>query len=115
MKRPKLTYRINTKQELSKWESLKTHLRKLGSPVKDSLHGGPSRVSSPPVGHPTAYGKFVMNKHTKAENLKKIDIYQWISQPQNPLFLIRLILDREKEVLSLKLRDFIPEIKMLYS
>ena len=36
--------------------------------MKGSLHGGPSRVSSPPADHPTAYGKFVMDKHIKAEN-----------------------------------------------
>ena len=39
--------------------------------MKGSLHGGPSKVSSPPAGHPTAYGKFVMDKYKKAENALK--------------------------------------------
>ena len=63
---------MKTKWELSRRESLKAHLRKRRCPVKDSFHGGSSRVSSPPTGHPTAYEKFVMDKHTKAENTQKI-------------------------------------------
>ena len=68
MKRSKPTYRIKTKQKLFRRESLKTHLRKLGCSIKDSLHGNPSRVSSLPADYPTAYGKLVMDKHTKAES-----------------------------------------------
>ena len=71
MKRPRPTYHIKTKRELTKQESLKTHMRKPEYPIRDSLHGGPSRVSSPPVGHPIVSGKFVMDKHMKAENTQK--------------------------------------------
>ena len=71
MKRSKPTYCIKTRRELSRRESPKAHLRKSGCPVKDSLHNGASRVSSPTTGHPTAYGKFVIDKHTKAENKQK--------------------------------------------
>ena len=71
MKRLKPTYHIKTKWELTRQESLKAHMRKLGCPIKDSLHGGLSRVLSPPADHPTAHGKFVMVKHTKAENKQK--------------------------------------------
>ena len=45
------------------------------------------------------------------QKIRKRDIYQWISQFPNPLFLRRLILNRKEEVLSLKLRDFILKIK----
>ena len=68
MKRPKPTYRIKIKRELTRRESLKAYLRKIGCPVKDLLHGSLSRVSSPLTGHPTVYGKFVMDKHMKAKN-----------------------------------------------
>ena len=68
---PKLTYHIKTKQELTRWDSVKAHLRKPRCPIKDSLHGGPSRVLSPPADHPTAYRKFVMDKHMKVENTQK--------------------------------------------
>ena len=71
MKRPKPTYCIKTRRELTKRESLKAHMRKTGCPVKVSLHGGPLRVSSPPIGHTTAYGKSVMDKYMKAENTQK--------------------------------------------
>ena len=71
MKRSKLTYCIKTKRELSKHESLKVHLRKSRCLVKDSLHGGSFKISNPSVGHPIAYEKFVMDKHTKVENTLK--------------------------------------------
>ena len=69
VKRPKPTYRIKTRREISRRESLKAHLRKPGCLVKDSLHGGMSRISSPPIGHPIAYDMFVM------DNTKKIFIH----------------------------------------
>ena len=71
MKRPRNIYHIKTRWELTRRESLKAHMRKPKCPIRDSLHGSPSCVSSPPVGHPTAYGKFVMDKHTKEENMQK--------------------------------------------
>ena len=71
MKQLRSTYHIKIKQELTIRESLKAHLRKQERPIIDSLHGGPSRVSSPPTGYPTAYGKFVMDKHMKAKNMQK--------------------------------------------
>ena len=71
MKWPRPTYHIKKKRELTKQESLKAHMRKPEYPIRDSLHSGPSRVSSPPVGHPIVYGKFVMDKHTKVENMQK--------------------------------------------
>ena len=67
MEQPKPTYHIITRRE-----SLKAHLRKPGCPIKDSLHGDLSKVSSPSASHPIVYGKFVMDKHTKAENTQKI-------------------------------------------
>ena len=65
-KRPKPTYRIKTKQELTRKENFKAHLRKTGCLVKDSLHGSSSRISSPPASYPTLYGKFVIDNHMKA-------------------------------------------------
>ena len=52
---------------IRKKEILKAHLRKLGCLVKYSFHGGLFKVSNSLIGHPIAYGKFVMNKHMKAE------------------------------------------------
>ena len=69
VKRPKLTYRIKTRHELSRRKSLKPHLRKLGCLVKDLLHGGPSRILSLSTGNPTAYGMFVK------DNTKKVFIH----------------------------------------
>ena len=71
MKLPRPTYHVKTRREQAKRESLKAHMRKPECPIRDSLHGDPSRVSSPPSDHPTAYGNFVMDKHTKAENMQK--------------------------------------------
>ena len=68
MNRPKPTYCIKARRELTKQERLVTRLRKPRCPVKGLPHGGPSRVSSLLVGHPTAYEKFVINKYIKAEN-----------------------------------------------
>ena len=70
MKRPKPTYRTKTRRELTR-RGLKTHLRKPWCPVKDSLHGGSSKVSSPLIGHRTAYGKFVMDNYINAKNTQK--------------------------------------------
>ena len=72
MKLPRPNYHVKTRQELARRESLKAHLRKPECPIRDSLHGGLSRVSSPLVDHPTAYGNFVIDKHMKAENTQKI-------------------------------------------
>ena len=69
IKRPKPTYYIKTKPELTRRENIKAHLRKLECPIRDSLYGGLSRISTPPANHPTAYEKFVMDKHTKVENI----------------------------------------------
>ena len=110
MKRPRPTYHIKTMQELTKRESFKAHLRKREGPIRDSLHGDPSRVSSPPAGHLTAYGKFVMDKNTRVENTKR-DIYQRDSEFPNPLFFEILIFNKEEHILPLKLRYFIPKIK----
>ena len=46
-------------------ESLKAHLRKSMCLVKDSFHGGLSRISSLTTDHPTAYGMFVMDNTKK--------------------------------------------------
>ena len=71
MKGPRPTYHIKTRHELTIRESLKAHLRKPECPIIASLHGGLSRVSSPPTGHPTSYEKFIVDKHTKGENMQK--------------------------------------------
>ena len=72
-----------------------------------------SRILSPQVGHPIAYGKFVMDKCMKAENTQKIFISEFLSF-QITYFLKRLILDKEElviymeeEILSLRLRDLL--------
>ena len=74
--------------------------------MKGLLHSGPSRVSSPPAGHLTAYGKFVMDKYIKAKKTLKrylsIDLLVFI-----PYFLKRLNLDKEEDILFLRLRDFL--------
>ena len=79
MKLSRPTFHIKTRQELTRRESLKAHMRKLECLkahmrkleclIRDLLHGGPSRVSNPPTGHSTAYEKFVMDKHMKVENI----------------------------------------------
>ena len=61
IKRLKPTYSSKIRWELSTWKSFKAHLKKPECLVNDSLHGGPSRISSPPAGHFTAYGMFVMD------------------------------------------------------
>ena len=68
----KPTYHIKTKRALSRRESLKACLKRSGCLLKDLLQDGPSRISSPPTGHPTTYEKFVMNKYMKVENTQKI-------------------------------------------
>ena len=92
VKRPKPTYRIKTIRELSRRESLKTHLRKPGCLVKNLLHGSPSRISSPPVGHPTTYDMFVM------DNTKKIFIHAFPSF-QIPYLSKKIIIDKEKQII----------------
>ena len=76
--------------------------------MKGSLHGDPSRVSSPPDGHPIAYGKFVMDKYIKAKNKLKrylsTDFPVFIPYFPKRLILYKeeLILDKEEEILSLR-------------
>ena len=72
MKQSKSTYCVKTRRVLSRQESLRSHLREPVCLFKDLLHGGPSRISSPITAHPTAYEKFVMDKHMKTENTQKI-------------------------------------------
>ena len=72
-----------------------------------------SRVLSPPDDRPSAYDKFVMDKWIKTENTQNIFIHEFpgflISYFSKTLILDRkeLILDKEGEILSLKLRDFL--------
>ena len=47
-------------------------MRKIGCHIKESFHGGPSKILSPPADHPITYEKFVMDKNTKAKNMQKI-------------------------------------------
>ena len=68
VKRFKPAYRIKIRRALSRQESLKACLRKLGCLLKYSLQDGMSKILSPTTGHPTAYGKFVMNKYMKTKN-----------------------------------------------
>ena len=76
--------------------------------MKGSLHGGPFRVSSPSADHPTAYGKFVMDKYIKAENTLKrylsADFLVFIRYFPKRLILDKeeLILDMKEEILSLR-------------
>ena len=71
--------------------------------MKGSLHGGPSKVSSPPASYPIAYGKFVMEKYIKVEN--KLERYLSADFPIFILyFLKRLTFDKEE-------KNFIPNIK----
>ena len=46
----------------------KIHIGKSSRPSEKQ--GSPFRISSPPAGHPTAYEKFVMNKHMKTKNMQ---------------------------------------------
>ena len=71
MKRSNSVYRIKTKRVLSRQKSLKAYLRKPECFLKDSFRGGSSRILSFSAGHPTAYEKFIMNKHIKVENTQK--------------------------------------------
>ena len=106
MKGPKPTYCIKARQELTKRERLVTRLRKLGYPVKGSPHGNPSRVSSLSADHPTAYVKFVMDKYIKVENT----LQRYLSSDFPafiPYFPKKLTLDKEEDILSLRLRDFL--------
>ena len=82
-------------------------MRKTGCPVKDSLHGGPLRVSSPPIGHTTAYGKSVMDKYMKAENTQK----RYLSAD---FPVLKSLISQKVNSLE-EGRDFIPKIKIFYS
>ena len=79
-------YHIKTRRELTRRESLKAHLRKSECYIRDSLHGGPSRVSNPLAGHTILYGKFVMDKHTKVENMQKIYLLAGFPVSKSPNF-----------------------------
>ena len=65
--------------------------------MKGSPYGCPSRVSSPLTGHPTTYGKFVMDKYMKAENT----LERYLSDDSSvfiPYFSKILTLDKEEEI-----------------
>ena len=81
--------------------------------------GNSFRILSPPANHHTAYGKFVMEKDTKAENTQRICISRFSSFqihyfPKRLIFVKKelildkegLILDMREEILSLRLGDF---------
>ena len=106
MKRPKPIYRLKARQELTKQERLETRLRKPRCVVECSLHDNLSRFSSLPVGHPIAYGKFIMDKYIKAQNTLKR--YLSANFPIFiPYFPKRLTLDKKEDILSLRLRDLL--------
>ena len=66
VKRLNSTYHIKTKGHYLDGKTLKLECLPI-----NLLQGGPSRVSSPPTGHPTAYEKFVMDKYINAKNKQK--------------------------------------------
>ena len=68
---------------------------------RGQLQGNPSRVLSPPTGHPSTYGKFIMEKDTKAENTKRIFISRFLNV-QIHYFLKGLILDKEELILDME-------------
>ena len=74
--------------------------------MKGSFHGSLSRVSSLQANHPSVYGKLVKDKYIKVENTLErylfVDFLVFIYY-----FLKRLTLDKEEEILSLRLRDFL--------
>ena len=78
--------------------------------LRGQLQGNLSRVLSPSIGHPSAYGKFVMEKE---ENTQRIFISGFPSVPIHyfPKGLIldkeELTLDMEEEILSPRLKDFL--------
>ena len=74
-------------------------MRKRGCHIKESLHGGPSKILIPPADHPITYEKFVMDKNTKAKNMQKIFISGFLSF-QIPYFAKRLIIDKEELILN---------------
>ena len=74
--------------------------------MKGSLHGSPSRFSSPSIDRLIAYGKFVMDKYVKAKNTLKR--YLFANFPIFiPYFPKRLTLAKEEDILSLRLRDLL--------
>ena len=74
--------------------------------MKGLLHSGQSRVSSPPAGHLTAYANFIMDKYIKAKKTLKrylsVDFLVFI-----PYFPKRLNLDKEEDIVFLRVRDFL--------
>ena len=86
----------------------------------DWLLGSPSRILSPPANHPTAYGKLVMGKDTKAKNTQRIFISGFpsfqihyfskgliLDKEELILYKEELILDMEEDILSLRLINFL--------
>ena len=73
----------------------------------DSLQGGPPRMLNPLAAHPFTYVKFVMDKYMKEKNMQKIFISRFPSFQilyfSKRIILEELILDKEEEILSLKL------------
>ena len=110
MKQSRSTYHIKTRWELTRQENFKAHLRKPECHIRDSRHGGLSRVSSPLADHPTVYGKFVMDKHTKVKNKQKRYLSTGFPVSKSLIFQ-NINPDKDEQILSLKLRDFIPKIK----
>ena len=103
MKQPKPTYRIIAKGDPPKRENPKESQDVF---PWTSFRFGPSRILSLSAGHPTACGKFVMDKYIKAKNMQKIFISGFPSF-QIPSFPKRLIIDKEADILSLRLKDFL--------
>ena len=71
-----------------------------------------SRILNSIAGHSTTYEKFVMDKYTKAKNMQKIFIggFPIFQIPYFSKKLIidkeELIIDKENDILSPRLRDF---------
>ena len=67
----KPAYLIKIGRVLSRQESLKSIIRKPGCLLKDSLQDCLCRILGPSASHPTAYGKFVIDKDMKEENTQR--------------------------------------------
>ena len=63
--------------------------------------GSPSRILSPPTGHPTTFGKFVMENDTNAENTQMLFI-SGFSNVQIHYFPKELILDKEELIFDME-------------
>ena len=72
-KRSKPIYHIRTGGHSLDGES-ESPFERARVPSQRPASGNPSRVLSPPVGHPFAHGKFIMEKDTKTENTQRIFI-----------------------------------------